>query len=124
MIIKTIESNSIFWFKSGVKFLMSKKIVENNLSGLIKRFRRDEGRKVFFKAERVDVVVKIERLRSGSRLKFGLDLMVDLRGSVGTGENEGSENRETDDKGKKRFVEMIDEGLVFEGHGIILTCGI
>lgn len=60
----------------------------------------------------------------GGKLEFGLDLMVDLGGGVGTGENEGGENRETDNKGEKRFVETIDNRFVFRGHGIILTCGI
>ncbi len=50
--------------------------------------------------------------------------MVDLGGSVGTRENKGRENRETDGKGEKRFVETIDGGSVFRGHGIILTFSI
>ncbi len=124
MIVEAIESDGVFWFKNGVEFLMGEKIVENNVGSLIQRFGGNEGRKIFFETERVEVVVEIERLGNGSGLKSCLELMVDLGGSIGARENKGRENREADGKGKKRFVETIDGGPVFRGHGIILTFGI
>lgn len=124
LVVEAIEGNSVFWFKGGIKFLVGKKIIKNNFGGLIEGLGRDKGGKVFFEAEGVNVIIEVERWGSDSWLKFSLNLMVDLGGSVGTREDKGREDRETDDKGEKRFVETINDGLVFERHGIILTCGI
>lgn len=124
MVVKTVESDGVFWFEGRIKFLVGKEIVENNFGGLIERFSGNEGREVFFETKGVNVVIEIERWGSDGWLEFGLDLMIDLGSGLGTGENKGRENRETDDESEERFVETIDDGLVFRGHGIILTCGI
>lgn len=53
-----------------------------------------------------------------------MNLLVNLGGGLRTRKNEGGENRKTESKGKEWFVETIDFGFLFWGHGIILTCGI
>jgi len=124
LVVETIKSDGIFRFEGRIKFLVSEEIVENNFGGLIERFSGDEGGEFFFETERINVVVEIERLGSGGKLKLGLNLVIDLGGGVGAGENKGSENRETNDESEKRSVKTIDNRFVFKGHGIILTCGI
>jgi len=57
-------------------------------------------------------------------LKFGLELLVDLSGGLGTRKCERRKDGKADSEGEKRFVEAIDFRFVFRGHGIILTCGI
>ena len=57
-------------------------------------------------------------------MKFGLELLVDLSGGLGTRKCERRKDGKADSEGEKRFVEAIDFRFVFRGHGIILTCGI